>query len=82
VNSCTKSPEDGPVGPKHVEIQQYTNKIVTSIWFSFHMMKSDYKSFLTLILLTWSIGRAPNNARKWQMEFNLAFKGLNVLVVY
>jgi len=30
VNSCTNSPEDGPVGPKHVEIQQYTNKIVTS----------------------------------------------------
>jgi len=22
VNSCTNSPEDGPVGPKHVEIQQ------------------------------------------------------------
>jgi len=33
VNSCTKSPEDGPVGPKHVEIQQYTNKIVTSVGF-------------------------------------------------
>jgi len=28
VNRCTNSPEDGPVGPKHVEIQQYTNKIV------------------------------------------------------
>ena len=33
VNSCTNSPEDGPVGPKHVEIQQYTNKIVTSVRF-------------------------------------------------
>ena len=33
VNSCTKSPEDGPVGPKHVEIRQYTNKIVTSVGF-------------------------------------------------
>jgi len=32
VNSCTNSPhDDGPVGPKHVEIQQYTNKIVTSV---------------------------------------------------
>jgi len=31
VNSCTNSPEYGPVGPKHVEIQQYTNKIVTSV---------------------------------------------------
>jgi hypothetical protein len=31
VNSCRNSPEDGPVGPKHVETQQYTNKIVTSV---------------------------------------------------
>ena len=35
VNSCTNSPEDGPVGPKHVEIQQYTNKIVTSVGFHY-----------------------------------------------
>jgi len=33
VNSCTNSPEDGPVGPRHVETQQYTNKIVTSVGF-------------------------------------------------
>ena len=33
VNSCTNSPEDGPVGPKHVETQQYTNKIMTSVGF-------------------------------------------------
>jgi len=33
VNSCTNSPEDGPVGPKHVETKQYTNKIVTSVGF-------------------------------------------------
>jgi len=35
VNSCANSPEDGAVGPKHVEIQQYTNKIeiVTSVGF-------------------------------------------------
>ena len=32
---------------------------------------------LTLILLTWRIWWAPNNARKWQMGFNSAFKGLN-----
>jgi hypothetical protein len=31
---------------------------------------------LTLILLTWSIWWAPNNASKWQMGFNWAFKGL------
>jgi len=33
VNSCTNSPEDGPVGPKYVETQQYTNKVVTSVGF-------------------------------------------------
>jgi hypothetical protein len=33
---------------------------------------------LTLILLTWSIGWAPNNASKWQMGFNSAFKGLTL----
>jgi len=30
---------------------------------------------LTLILLTWR-KRTPNNARKWQMGFHSAFKGL------
>jgi hypothetical protein len=41
VNSCVNSPEDGPVGPKHVEIRRYINKIeiVTSVGFSFHMLK-------------------------------------------
>jgi len=36
------SPEDGPVGPKHVEIRRYTNKIetVTSVGFSFLMLHS------------------------------------------
>ena len=31
---------------------------------------------LTFILLTWRIWWAPNNASKWQMGFNSAFKGL------
>jgi len=31
---------------------------------------------LTLILLTWKIWWAPNNASKWQMGFNSEFKGL------
>ena len=34
---------------------------------------------LTLILLTWTIWRAPTKASKWRMEFNSAFKGLNLL---
>jgi hypothetical protein len=35
VNSCVNSPEDGLVGPKHVEIRRYMNKIeiVTSVGF-------------------------------------------------
>jgi len=40
-NSGVNSPEDGPVGPKHVEIRQYMNKIqtVTSVGFLFLMLK-------------------------------------------
>jgi hypothetical protein len=34
---------------------------------------------LTLILLTWRIWWAPNNANKWQMGFNSMFKGLKKL---
>jgi len=34
---------------------------------------------LTLNPLTWKIWWAPNNASKWQMGFNSAFKGLNSL---
>ena len=30
---------------------------------------------VTYILLTWRILRAPNNASRWQMEFNWALKG-------
>jgi len=33
-------------------------------------------SSLTLILLTWRIRRANNNASRWQMEFNSVYKGL------
>jgi hypothetical protein len=42
-----------------------------------HMLKCKHKpSRLTLILLTWRIWWAPNNASRWQMGFNSAFKGL------
>jgi len=34
--------------------------------------------YLTLILLTWRIWWAPNNASKWQMGFKLAFRGLKI----
>ena len=39
MNSCVNSLEDGPVGPKHVEIRRYMNEIelVTYVGFSFHV---------------------------------------------
>ena len=37
-------------------------------------------SGLTLILLTWRIWWDPNNASKWQMGFNSAFKGLSLVM--
>jgi hypothetical protein len=42
-----------------------------------HSFPSFIACRLTLTLLTWSIGWAHNNARKWQMGLNSAFKGLN-----
>ena len=38
--------------------------------------KEPTASFLPLNLLNWKIRWAPNNASKWQMGFNSAFKGL------
>ena len=40
------------------------------------------KKSLTLILLTWRIWWAPNNATKWKMGFNLAFKGLKPIQMH
>jgi len=44
----------------------------------FEPKKNINHSSLTLTLLTLRIW-APNNARKWQMGFNLSFKGLNMM---
>jgi hypothetical protein len=38
-----------------------------------------YHSTLTPVLLTWRIWWDSNNASKWQMGFNWAFKGLKFL---
>jgi hypothetical protein len=40
-----------------------------------------YLRILTLILLTWKIWWAQNNASRWQMGFNSAFKELSLLQV-
>ena len=47
---------------------------------SVHSTGSNTK--LTLILLTWKIWWAPNNASHWQMEFNSAFKGLSINIIW
>jgi len=41
-----------------------------------HVQKLQITITLTLTLLTWRIWWAPNNASRWQMGFNSAFKGL------
>ena len=44
--------------------------------FSRNLFMKAHINLLTLILLTWTIWRAPTNASKWRMGFNSAFKGL------
>jgi hypothetical protein len=53
-----------------VKIKRLHKHLVVSVNGAIH-------SQLTLILLMWRIWRAPNNASKWQVGFNSAFKGLN-----
>jgi len=40
------------------------------------------KLLLTLYLLMWRIWWAPNNASKWQVGFNSAFKGLSTILIH
>ena len=56
----------------HQLLQRPENFNISCIFQENHTMLP----YLTLILLMWRIWWAPNNARKWQMAFNLAFKGL------
>ena len=52
-------------------------RLFISLWLPEPTDKSDWKrSPLTLILLTWSIWWAPNNASKRQKGFSSVFKGL------
>ena len=52
-----------------------------SLWGTNRTVIRNLKAFksLTLILLAWTIWRAPTNVSKWRMGFNSAFKGLNAL---
>ena len=53
-----------------------SNSLVKTLFFLLNAAFSMALLDLTLILLTWKIWWAPNNASKWQMGFNSAFKGL------
>jgi len=44
--------------------------------FETHMPQNFHKKWLTLNPLTCKIWWAPNNASRWHMGFNSAFKGL------
>ena len=54
------SPEDGPVGPKHVESRRYMNKIeiVTSVGFSFRIQKR-----ISLVSFYYILVQSPNVMR-------------------
>jgi hypothetical protein len=70
--SCSQPPphprRDPAVRKRDTAVQNFTSFI----------SHNSPGSSLTLILLTGSIWWAPNNASKWQMGFNSAFKGLIV----
>jgi len=48
--------------------------VVYIIYISLYFLTLAKHFNLTLILKTWRIRWAPNNACKWQMGFNSAFK--------
>ena len=65
----------------HHNVQSPNNKLLELIILQRSSLKNtdilcSSKHCLTLILLMWRTGWAPNNARNWQMGFNSAFKGL------
>jgi hypothetical protein len=61
-----------PPGVNSIAVDKYTNININNC-----VVNSQLETMLlTLILLTWRIWRAPNNASKWQMGFNLVSKEL------
>jgi hypothetical protein len=52
-----------------------------SIYTSIYDISSLRVNDLILILLTWRIWWAPNNASRWQMGFNWVFKGLTLILL-
>jgi hypothetical protein len=63
----------------------FSPRLFNFIWISPSSLTSYFLYFslpLTLIQLMWRIWWAPNNANKWQMGFNSAFKELNNTYAY
>ena len=56
MNSCVNSPEDGPVGPKHIEIRQYINKIEIVISVGFYSICRKDARYKKLKILEYSSG--------------------------
>jgi hypothetical protein len=69
-----------PLAPRHLH---HIASVITITEFcsnAFHSfpLNEIRTNAVTLTLLKWRIGWAPNNASRWQMGFNLPFKGLKV----
>ena len=47
----------------------------------FLFLSISIQTLLTLVLLTWRTGSVPNNASRWQMGFDSAFKGINSYIL-
>ena len=62
------------------ECPSFGSKVSTSVHTRTHRQSLQLSRgcgniWLTLILLTWRIGWAPNNDSRWKMGYNSAFKG-------
>ena len=64
------------LGTYFVEWRKTQSSVAVSSYVCVRKCLNILKLFLTLILQTWRIWRAPNNASRWQLGFNSAFKGL------
>jgi len=58
-------------------VEKYPHMLYGDVQCRFYPLKKNPQYQLSLILLTWKTGWAPNNGSRWQMGFNSAFKGLN-----
>jgi hypothetical protein len=79
-NVCTRIARSWPWCPPDSVDRKNTsvNHLITHAHFLALTGDADFmENVLTLNLLTTTMVAPPNNASKWQMGFNSAFKGLN-----